>query len=99
MVAADGEAVTVAAEKKNIQIRPGQADAASQGDGAAMNEVRAVTVHEIWETRGTTDPGDGDDLFLIDLAFLQNLVIRSQDGEVAAAGAPGGVIGRDRLLG
>ena len=42
MVAADRETVTVAAEQKDIQIRPGQTDAAGERDGAAMNEVGAV---------------------------------------------------------
>ena len=35
----------------------------------------------------------------VDLAFLEDLVIGGEDREVAAAGAPGGVIGGDGFLG
>src|SRR6476660_44087 len=51
MVAADGETVTVAAKQKDMEIGPGQADAGSKRNGAAMNEVRPVTVDEIGKTR------------------------------------------------
>src|SRR6266850_81604 len=74
MVAADGKTVAVAPEEKNMQVGAGQADAGSKGHSAAVNEVRAVTVDEIGKTRRTTDPSEGDDLFVIELAFLENLV-------------------------
>ncbi len=64
-----------------------------------MNEVGAVAVHEIGKARGAADPGEGDDLFVIELAFLQDFVIGGENGEVAAAGAPGRVIGGDGFLG
>src|SRR5688572_31442584 len=99
MVAADGEAVAVPAEEKDVQVGPGQAHAGSERDGAAVNEMRAVAVHEIGETRGTTDPGEGDDLFVIELAFLDDFVIGGEDREIAAAGTPGGMIGGDGLFG
>src|SRR5205814_1302949 len=41
---------------------------------------------------------NGDDLFVIDLAFLEDLVIGSEHGEVAAARTPGRVIGGDGFL-
>jgi len=74
MVAADGKTVAVAPKQKNMQVGPGQADAGSKRNGAAVNEVRAVTVDEIGKTRRTADPGKRDDLFVIELAFLENLV-------------------------
>src|SRR6476619_671263 len=74
MVAADGKTVAVAPQQKNMQVGPGQADAGSKRNGAAVNEVRAVTVDEIGKTRRTADPGKRDDLFVIELAFLENLV-------------------------
>ena len=98
MVAADGEAVAVAAEEKDVQVGPGQADAGRERDGAAVNEMRAVAVHEIREARGTTDPGEGDDLLVIELPFLEDFVIGSEHREVAAARTPGGVIGRYGLF-
>ena len=99
MVAADGEAVAVAAEEKDVQVGPGQADAGGERDGAAVNEMRAVAVHEIGKARGTTDPGEGDDLLVIELPFLDDFVIGSEHGEVAAAGAPRRVVGGDGFLG
>ncbi len=41
----------------------------------------------------------GDDLFVIELAFLEDFVIAGEDGEVATAGTPGGVIGGDGFFG
>src|SRR4029077_714623 len=55
MVAADGKTVTVAPKQKDMEIGPGQADAGSKGNGAAVNEVRAMTVDEIGKTRRTAD--------------------------------------------
>ena len=51
MVAADGEAVAVAAEQEDVQIGPGEADAGGERDGAAVNEMRAVAVDEIGKAR------------------------------------------------
>jgi hypothetical protein len=82
-----------------VEIGPGQADPARIRDGATVNEVGPVAVDEVRKARGTTDPGNGDDLLVIELAFLEDLVIGREDREVAAAGTPGGVIGGDGLLG
>jgi len=49
MIATDGKTVAVAPKKKDMEVGPGQADAGSKGNGAAVNEVRAVTVDEIGE--------------------------------------------------
>ena len=43
--------VAVAAEEKDMEIGPGQADAGGERDGAAVNEVGAVAVNEIRKTR------------------------------------------------
>ena len=67
--------------------------------GAAVNEMRAVAVDEIREARGATDPGEGDDLLVIELPFLEDFVIGGEHGEVAAAGTPGRVVGGDGFLG
>ncbi len=68
-------------------------------DGAAVNEMRAVAVDEIREARGTADAGEGDDLLVLELAFLEDLVIGGEHGEVAAAGTPGRVVGGEGFLG
>jgi hypothetical protein len=51
MVAADGEAVAVAAEEENVQVGPGQADPGSERDGAAVNVMRAVAVDDLGKAR------------------------------------------------
>src|SRR5205807_2490366 len=94
-----GETVAVAAKEEDVQVGPGQADAAGERDGATVNEVGAVAVDEIGKARRATDAVEGDDLFVIELAFLDDFVEGSQNGEIAAAGTPGGMIGGDRFLG
>ena len=51
VVAADGEAITVAAEQEYVQIGPGEADPRREWDGAAVNVMRAMPVDEIRKTR------------------------------------------------
>ena len=99
MIAADGEAVAVAAEQKHMEIWPGEADARREWNGATMNVMGAVAVDEIGKARRTTDPGEGDDLFVIELAFLEHLVERSEHCEIAAARTPCREIGGDGFLG
>src|SRR5689334_17312333 len=98
MIAADGETVAVATEQKDVQVWPGQTNAAGERDGAAVNEVCAMAVDEIGKARRATDPGEGNDLFVIEVAFLEHFVERSEHREIAAAGTPGRMIGRDRFL-
>jgi hypothetical protein len=99
MVAADGETVAVTAEQEHVQVRPGETDAGRKRDGATVNVMRAVAVDEIGKARRTTDPGEGDDLFVIELPFLEDFVERSQDSEIAAARTPCWVIRSDSFLG
>ena len=99
MIAADGETVPVATEEKDMEIGPGQADAGSEGNGAPVNEVGAVAVNEIWKTRRATDARKSDNLLVIELAFLEDFVEGGEDSEVAAARAPGGMIGGNCLFG
>src|SRR6266699_1379115 len=99
MVAADGKPVAVAAEQEDVEVGPGQADATRERDGATVNVMRAVAVDEIGKARRTTDPGEGDDLFVIELPFLEDFVERSQHSEIAAARTPWRVIRSDRFLG
>jgi hypothetical protein len=64
-----------------------------------MDEVGAVAVDEVRKARGATDARESDNLFVIELAFLEDLVIAGENGEVAATGTPGRVIGGDGFLG
>src|SRR5262249_35731444 len=99
MIAADGEPIAVPAEKEDVQIWPSEADAGCKRNGAAMNEVRAVTINEIRKTRRTTDACERHDLFVLDVPFLEHLVERGEHGEIAATGTPRGMIGCDCFLG
>src|SRR5438445_8016907 len=99
MVAADGEAVAVAAKEEDVQVGPGQADAAGERDSAAVNEVRAVAVDEIGKARRATDAGEGDDLLVIELAFLEHFVEGSQNRKIPTTRAPGGTISGAGFLG
>src|SRR5260370_4128641 len=99
MVSTDGEAVAVAAEQKYVQIGTGETDAGRKRDGATVNVMRAMAVNEIGKARRTTDPGEGDDLFVIELALLDHFVERSEHREIAAAGTPRREIGGDGFLG
>src|SRR5205814_695406 len=99
MVAADGETVAVAAEQKDVEIGPGQTDAAGEWDGATVNEVGTVAVDEIGKARRTTDPGEGDDLFVIEILFLEHFVKGSERSEDAAARTPRRMISGDGFLG
>ncbi len=99
MVAADGEAVAVAAEQKDVQIGPGQADATGERDGTSMDEVGAVAVDEIGKARRAADAGEGDDFLVRNLAFLEDFVIAGENREIAAARTPRWVIGGDGFLG
>src|SRR3954451_6998126 len=58
-----------------------------------MDKVGAVCLDEIRKARRAADAGDGADFLVPDLSFLDELIIEGEDGEVAAAGAPGWVIG------
>jgi hypothetical protein len=99
MVAAYRETVAVATEEEDVQVGPGQADAGGQRDGAAVNVVRAVAVDEIGKARRTTDPREGDDLLVIEVAFLEDFVERGEHREIAAARTPGRVIGGNGFFG
>src|SRR5205814_560747 len=49
-------------------------------------------------TRRTTDPREGDDLFVIEIAFLEHFVERSQNRKVSTTWAPSGMVGGDCFL-
>jgi len=74
MVPADGKAVAIAAEKEDVDIGPGEADAGSERDCAAMDEMRAVRIDEIGKPGGTADARQGDELSCGKLAFLEDFI-------------------------
>src|SRR5882672_9761692 len=93
MIAADGKGVAVTTEDEHMQVRPAQRNAAGKGKGAPVNVMRTVSLHEVGEAAGAANAGDGGDLFVPQLALLDQLEVKREHGEVAAAGAPRRVIG------
>ena len=90
--------VAVAAEHEHMQVGPGQRHAAGKRQRAAVDEVGAVSLDEIREPARAADAGDGGDLLVPEAALLDQLEIERQHGEIAAARAPGRVVGGDFLL-
>ena len=93
VITADGEAIAVTAEHKNVQIIASEANPSGKRQGAAVNIVTAVRVDEVGEAGGATDAGERDDFFLRVIKFLENFIKGSEHGKIAAAGAPRGVVG------
>src|SRR5207248_6794983 len=75
MVAADRERVAVAAEDEEVQVGPTQGNAAGERQCAAVNVMHAMGLDEIRKAAGTTDAGDGRDLFVPELALLNQLEV------------------------
>jgi len=99
MVSADGKEVAVPAEHKHMQVRPRQGHATGEGQRAAMNIVRAVTLHEVRKPARAADAGNGGDLFLPEAAFLDQLEVQREHRKITATGAPGRMVRRQLLLG
>jgi len=64
-----------------------------------VDQVAAVGVDEIREARRAADAGKGHDLLLRIVQFFEDLVERGEHGEVAAAGAPRGMVGDEDFFG
>src|SRR6185437_4248977 len=90
-----GKRIAVAAEHEHMQVRPAQGNAAGKGQRAAVNVMHAVRLHEIRETARTTNARDGRDLFVPELALLDQFEVKRQHGKITAAGTPGRVVGGD----
>ncbi len=93
VVAADRVAVAIATEDEDVEIGTGKRDAGGEWQGAAVDEVDAVGVDEIGETRGAADAGDADDFLVGQAELLDDVEEGGEDGEVTAGRAPGRVVG------
>ena len=51
VVSSDGKSVAVATEHEDVKVGTGEGNAGSKGKGTAVNEVDAVGVHKVWESR------------------------------------------------
>src|SRR5207302_8218620 len=81
MIAADGKGVAVAAEYKDMNVGPAQRNAAGEGQGASVNKMHAMRLHEIREAARATDAGHRGDLLVPHFALLDQLEIESEHGE------------------
>ena len=99
VIAANRKCITIAAKNEHMNVRSAQRNAAREGQGAAVNVVGAVGLHEIREATGAADAGDRGDFLVPHFALFNQLEIQGQHREVAATGAPRWVIGRDFFLG
>jgi len=99
MVAADGEGIAIAAEHEDVQVGARKGNAAGERQRAAVDVMRTVSLHEIWEAAGAADARDSGDLLVPHLAFFNQLEIQREDGEVTAAGAPRRMVGGDFFFG
>ncbi len=102
VIAADGERVAVATKDEDMQVGPRQRHAAREGQGASVNVMRAVRLHEIREAAGAADARNSRDLLVMNLPLLDQFEVEREHGEIAAARAPrrmvgGGFLFRERL--
>ena len=98
VITADGEGIAVAAKHEHVQVRSAEGHAGREGQGAAMNVVNAVRLHEIGKAAGAADAGDSRDLLVPDRALFDEFEVKREHREVTATGAPGRVIGGDFFL-
>src|SRR5271155_5842886 len=61
--------------------------------------MRTVRLDEIWKPAGAADTRDGRDFFVPQLALFNQLEIKREHGEVAAAGTPSRMVGGDLFFG
>src|SRR5215207_9379843 len=99
MIAADGKGVSVTTEHEHVEVGTSQRNATCEGQGAAVNEVRAVRLHEIREAARASDAGHGRDLLVIDFSLLDQFKVEREHREISAARAPRRMIRSNFLLG
>src|SRR5258707_9231314 len=81
-----------------MQVRPGKGNPAGKWQRTAMDVMRSMGLDKIRETARAADASHGGYVLVPNLSLLDQLEIESQDGKIAATGAPGRVIGRNFLF-
>ena len=99
VVTTDGEPVAVTTEDEDVHVWAAEGNTSGKRQRTAMNEVNAVAVYEIRETRGATNAGHADDLLMRILKLFQDLIEGSENGEISAARAPCRMVGSEDFLG
>jgi hypothetical protein len=88
VIAADGESVSVSRSDPDFEIGANGLEAGGDGGRAAMNCMETERVHVIRKARGAADARDDHEIFTLDAEFGEDGLHGSEDGVVAAAGAP-----------
>src|SRR4029077_11270599 len=104
MVAADPEAVSVAAGHNHSQLVIGEFQPSGHREGPPAQRVHAIGVDVAWQIGGPADPAYGDDVVRRYLQLHQRFLQRGEHPEIAAAGTPVGIdfalqIGHRQLTG
>src|SRR6266498_1365700 len=92
MIAAYRKRVAVTAKHEHMQVGTAERHAAGEWQGAAVDVMHTVRLDKIREAAGATDPGDGRNLLVPQLALFDEFEVKSQYGEIAAARTPGRVV-------
>src|SRR5437867_4084310 len=85
MIAADGKSVAIAAENEHVQIGSRKGNAAREGERTAMDVMSAVGLHEIRKAARAADTGYGRDFLMPHFALFDQLEIKGEHREIAAA--------------
>jgi hypothetical protein len=67
VIASDGDAVAVAADHDDVQLRPRKLDAGRDRQSAAVQRVEAVRLDVAGQARRAADAGDDDRLVRLEL--------------------------------
>src|SRR5262249_6571464 len=85
---ADGQAVAVAGDDPDGEVRTSHLQAGGEGGSATVDGVEAVGVHVVREAAGAANARHEDHLFALHAQRGQRLLHLGQDRVIAAAGAP-----------
>ena len=99
VVAADRQAVTVAGDHPDVELRVGHLHPGGDRRRPAVDRVEAVGRHVVGEARRAADAGDEHRLLRPRADVGQRLLDRLEDGVVAAAGAPADLLVRGKVAG
>src|SRR5436190_8301756 len=93
MVAADGKSIAISTKNEDMQVLPAKRNAAGERKSATVNEMHAVRLHEIGEAARATDTSDRCDFFVRKVPLFEQFVVKGQNREITATGAPCRMVG------
>ena len=92
VVAANRQAIAVAGDNPNIQIRIGKLHPRRNGGRATVDGVKAVCFHIIWEARRAANAADKHRIFRRAANFRHSALHGFQDRIIPAARAPANLL-------